>query len=165
MNRNQKIALGCGGGGCLVLILAVVAVVALIATGVIKAPGITSYTDSDSNSNENSNSNSNRNSNSNSSNRNSASNENENRSSSSSSMSDEDKHRLFQAAAGTRDPALMVTVSQKLGLVKSDGYSYTDEYGPFFKDHIPWILKNNAFMQTIDTPEKAREYVAEHIDD
>ncbi|HKO97506.1 MAG TPA: hypothetical protein VJU86_10960 [Pyrinomonadaceae bacterium] len=164
MNRNQKIALGCGGGGCLIVILAVVAIGALIATGVIKAPGITSYTDTNDNSNENSNSNSNFNSSANrNSNSNSAS--NSNRSSSSSSMSEDDKHKLFQAAAASQDADLVRRVSEKLGLLKPDG-SPTDEYAPFFKEHLRWIFRNTDFMQTtISTPEKAREYVNEHIDD
>jgi hypothetical protein len=161
MNRNQKIALGCGGGGCLIVILIVVGVVIAIATGVIKAPGLTSYTDSDSNTNSNSNYNSNDNSNSNSS----VSNRNSNSSSSSSSMTDDDKHRLFQAAAASQDADLTRRVSDKLDLLKPDG-TPNDNYVPFFKDHLRWIFKNTAFIQnTINTPEKARDYVNQHIDD
>lgn len=160
MNRNQKIALGCGGGGCLLVILIVVGVVIAIATGVIKAPGLTSYTDSDSNTNSNSNYNSNDNSNSNSS----VSNRNSN-SSSSSSMSDDDKHKLYQAAAASQDADLMRSVSDKLGLSKPDG-TPSDAYVPFFKEHLRWIFKNTDFIQNeINTPEKARQYVNEHIDD
>src|SRR4051812_17909125 len=100
MTRNGKIALGCGGAGCLGIILLVVLCVVLIATGYIRAPGITSYFETDnsnSNSNSNYNSNYNRNSNRNSnSNTNTDSNSNQ---SSSSSMSDDGKHKLFQAAA------------------------------------------------------------------
>jgi hypothetical protein len=156
MNRNQKIALGCGGGGCLGLILLVILGVVLVVTGVIKAPGL--Y-----NPGSNSNYNSNRNTNYNSSyNRNS--NLNSNRSSTSSSMSDDDKHKLFQAAAASRDASLTRRVSEKLGLLDANG-SPSEEYAPFFKDHIAWIFKNSAFMQTINTPEKARAYAEEHIDD
>ncbi len=159
MNRNQKIALGCGGGGCLGIILLVILGVVLVVTGVIKAPGLYNPdSDSNDNSNRNSNYNSpvNRNSNSNS-----TSNSN---SSSSTTMSDEDKHKLFQAAAASQDADLMRRVSDKLGLLKSDG-TPNDEYAPFFKDHLRWIFKNSDFMQTINTPEKARAYVNDHIDD
>jgi hypothetical protein len=156
MNRNQKIALGCGGGGCLGLILLVILGVVLIVTGVIKAPGL--YSPS-----SNSNYNSNRNSNFNSSyNRNT--NTNSNTSSSSSTMSEDGKHKLFQAAAASRDASLTRRVSEKLGLLKADG-SPSEEYAPFFKDHISWIFKNTDFMQSINTPEKARAYVNEHIND
>ena len=161
MNRNQKIALGCGGGGCLIVILIVVGVVIAIATGVIKAPGLTSYTDSDSNTNSNSNYNSNDNSNADSN----ASDRNSNSSSSSSSMTDDDKHKLYQAAVASQDADLVRRVSDKLGLLKTDG-TPSDDYVPFFKEHLRWIFRNTDFMQTtISTPEKAREYVNEHIDD
>ena len=159
MNRNQKIALGCGGGGCLGLILLVILGAVLVVTGVIKAPGL--YSPS-----SNSNYNSNRNSNYNSPyNRNSNTNSNRSSTSSTSStMSDDDKHKLFQAAAATRDASLTRRVSEKLGLMNADG-SATDEYGQFFKDHIAWLFKNTDFVQTINTPQKARAYVDEHIDD
>ena len=156
MNRNQKIALGCGGGGCLGLILLVILGVVLVVTGVIKAPGL--YSPS-----SNSNYNSNRNSNFNSSyNRNT--NANSNTTSSSSTMSEDDKHKLFQAGAVTRDAALNRRVWDKLGFLNSDG-SPNDEYGTFVRDHIAWLFKNTGFVQTINTPEKARAYVNEHIDD
>jgi len=156
MNRNQKIALGCGGGGCLGLILLVILGVVLVVTGVIKAPGL--YSPS-----SNSNYNSNRNSNFNSSyNRNT--NANSNTSSSSSTMSEDDRHKLFQAGAATRDAALNRRVWDKLGFLNANG-SPNDEYGTFVRDHIAWLFKNTDFVQTINTPEKARAYVNEHIDD
>ena len=162
MTRNTKIALGCGGAGCLGLVLAIVAVVVAIATGVIKAPGITSYFETDnsnSNSNYNYNSNVNRNSNTNTN-----SNSNSDQSSTSTSMSDDDKHKLFQAAATSDDSALSRRVWLKIGLVKADG-SANDDYGPFVREHIGWIFKNREFIQTINTPAKARAYGEEHIDD
>jgi hypothetical protein len=79
-------------------------------------------------------------------------------------MSDDDKHKLFQAAAASRDTALTKRVSEKLGLLNADG-SPTDEYAQFFKDHISWLFKNTDFMQSINTTEKARAYVEAHIDD
>lgn len=157
MNRNQKIALGCGGGGCLVIILAVVVVGVLIAAGYIAAPGITSYTDT------NSNSNSNRNSNFNSSNRNlnSNTNSNSNQSSSASDMTEDEKHRLYQAAGATKETALMLRILRKIGLGDGTGTDHQE----FIKAHIPWAMRNIQFVQSINTPEKARAYFDEHIDD
>ena len=40
MTKNTKIALGCGGAGCLGLILIVIIGAVLIVSGYIKAPGI-----------------------------------------------------------------------------------------------------------------------------
>ncbi len=155
MTRNAKIALGCGGAGCLGLIVVVVAVAVMIVTGVIKAPGIYSP-------NSNSNYNYNRNSNFNA-NANENSNANDS-SDSSSSLADDDKHKLFQAAAASQDQALMRRVWLKLGLMKSNG-ALSDDYADFTKAHIAWIFRNTDFIQTVNTPEKGRAYVDEHIDD
>ena len=157
MNRNQKIALGCGVGGCLGLILLVIVCVILVISGVIKAPGLYNP-DRGSNYNYNRNSNYNANLNSND-------NLNANSDSSdSSSLADDDKHKLFQAAASTQDQATMRRVWQKIGLMKANG-SLDDSYGPFVREHIGWIFKNSEFVQSVNTPEKARAYVDEHIDD
>jgi hypothetical protein len=153
MNRNGKIALGCGGAGCLGLILIVIVGAVLIVTGVIKAPGIYSP-----NSNSNYNYNSNRNSNLNS---NANTNENSNSDSTSSSMSDSDKHKLFQAAGITKDNELILRVIRKLGFGSGTGTDYQD----FMKGHFTWAMKNLEFIQSVNTPEKARAYVDEHIND
>jgi hypothetical protein len=158
MNKNQKIALGCGVAGCLGLILLVILVVVLAVLGYVALPG-TSRSNRNYSSNENSNYNSNANTDSNSD-----SNSNSDSSSSSSSMSEDDKHKLFQAAAATQDHALTRRVWEKLGLLKADG-SPNDDYGSFMKDHIGWVFRNTDFVQSISTPEKARAYVDEHIDD
>src|ERR1043166_4159487 len=96
MTRNQKIALGCGGAGCLGLIVVAIAGGLIYYFMMGQAARYRAATrDYNFNVNLNSNSNSsddtNRNSNSSSS------------SSSASSMSDDDKHKLFQAAAMTGD--------------------------------------------------------------
>jgi len=155
MTKNQKIALGCGGGGCLGLILLVILGAVLIVTGVIKAPGIYSP-----NSNSNININLNHNSNSNS-NTNTNDNSNSNSSSSSSSMSDDDKHKLFQAAGITKDNDLILKVIRKLGFGNGTGSDYSD----FVKGHFAWAMKNIEFIQSVNTPDKARAYVDAHIDD
>jgi len=153
MTKNTKIALGCGGAGCLGLILIVVVGAILIVTGVIKAPGIYSPR-SNYNYNYNSNYNSNRNSNYNS-------NLNSNTNSSSSSLTDDEKHRLFQAAGATKDNVVMLRMLTKIGFPNGQGAGYSD----FVKEHFPWAMKNLEFMQSVNTAEKARAYVDAHIDD
>jgi hypothetical protein len=155
MNRNGKIALGCGGAGCLGLILLVIVVAVLIVTGVVKAPGIYSPS-SNSNYNFNSNRNSNFNSNSNSND-----NANSNSDTTSSSMSDDDNHKLFQAAGITKDNDLILRVIRKLGFGSGAGTDYQD----FVKGHSAWALKNFDFIRSVNTPENARAYVDEHIND
>ncbi len=152
MTKNTKIALGCGGAGCLGIILIVIIGAVLIVAGVIKAPGIYSPR-----SNYNYNYNSNRNTN-----YNSARNLNTNTaSSSSSSLSNDDKHKLFQAAGATKDNLLILRVLDKIGFPNGQGAGYTD----FVKEHFGWAMKNLEFMETVNTAEKARAYVEEHIDD
>src|SRR6266404_6864360 len=126
MNRNQKIAIGCGAAGCLGLLAIVVVCVVLVMTGYISMPGRSSRANENFNANTNSNSNSNANENTNS-----------NSSSSSSSLSDDDKHKLFQAAGMTRDNALIQRVLHKLGFLTPDN-AISDDYKPFVKGHMEW---------------------------
>ena len=161
MTKNQKIALGCGGAGCLGLILLVILGVVLVVTGVVRAPGLYNP---DRNTNSNYNYNSNRNSNSNS-NANTNDNLNSNSSSdSSSSMSDDDKHRLLLAASLANDPELMQRVIRKLGFITDTG-RVSDDYAQFIKDHAAWAIRNQEFIRSVNSPELARAYVNAHIDD
>jgi hypothetical protein len=153
MNRNQKIAIGCGAGGCLGVILLVILVAVLIVSGVIKAPGIYSPSSRNYNYNYNSNYNSNNNANTND-------NTNSN-SSPSSSMSEDDKHKLFQAAGMTKDNALVLRVLRKIGYPLGSGEGYQQ----FLSDHIPWAQKNMTFVRSVIDADKARAYVDAHIDD
>jgi predicted metalloprotease len=157
MNRNQKIAVGCGVAGCLGLILLVILVVVLSVLGYVALPGMSS---SNRNYNLNANGNSNSNSNANTDS-NSDSNSNSDSSSSSSSMSEDDKHKLFQAAGLTKDNPLILRVLKKIGYPNGTGEGYSE----FIKDHFSWAMKNLEFIQSVNTPEKARAYVDEHIDD
>lgn len=159
MTRNTKIALGCGGAGCLGLILLVIVCAVLIVAGVIKAPGI--YSPS-SNYNYNSNRNSNYNYNANS-NTNDNVNSNSDSSSSSSSMSDDDKHKLLQAAGMANDTELLQKVLRKLGFITDRGVS--DDYAQFIKDHANWGARNLAFINSMRKPEAARDYVNAHLND
>jgi hypothetical protein len=154
MDRNTKIAVGCGGAGCLGLILIGIVCVVLFSTGYISMPGGSNDNRNENfnatNTNSNSNSNLNENSNSNSS--------------TSSSFSDDDKHKLFQAAGMSRDNALIQRVLHKIGLLTEDN-NLSDDYASFTKEHMEWAKKNTTFIQSVLTPEKARAYVDAHMND
>ena len=159
MNRNAKIALGCGGAGCLGLIVVVIAVALLIVFGVIKAPGLYNP-NRNSNDNYNFNSNSNNNSNSNS---NDNLNTNSDSSSSSSSMSDDDKHKLLMAASFANDTEMMQRVMRKLGFITDTGVA--PDYAQFLQEHAEWAHRNQDFINSVNTEESARAYLNAHIDD
>jgi hypothetical protein len=150
MNRNQKIALGCGGAGCLGLIVVVVAASLVYYFSQRRSTIISDDPTAD-------NVNSNRNSNSNS-------NSDDSSSDVPTSMNEDDQHKLFHAASATRDSAVMNRVWRKLGLTDADG-TPNDKYAEFTKDHIAWLFRNADFLQEIDTEQKARAYVDAHIND
>jgi len=157
MNRNQKIALGCGGAGCLGL------VVVVIAGCLIYFFAYRPITNRNYNFNVNTNRNSNTNDNTDvPSNVNANSNSSGSSSSDSSSMSDDDKHKLYYAAGMTGDGEVVRRVSVKLGLTDED-FTPGENYQKFVQEHIGWVLRNGDFIQTINTPEKARAYVNEHF--
>lgn len=145
MTRNQWIGAGCGGAGCLGLIVVV------LAAGII----YWSYRKPSAISNVNSNSSRSSDHNSNTTNSGPAS---------SSSLSEDNRHKLFQAASTANDNELMKKVNKKLGLLDADG-TPGKEYAEFVKDHVVWIFKNTDWIAEYDTPEKARAYVDEHIND
>jgi hypothetical protein len=150
MTKNTKIALGCGGAGCLGIILVVIIGAVLIVAGVVKAPGIYSPRSNynyNYNTNRYSNYNTNLNTNSDST--------------SSSTLNDDEKHKLFQAAGITQDNVLIMRVLTKIGFPNPTG----DEFKKFTSEHFAWATKNYAFIQSVITKEKARAYVEAHIDD
>ena len=161
MNRNQKIALGCGGAGCLGLIVLVIVGVVGYLFWMRQA---THSRDLDYIVNSNRNRNSDTDSNSSRPNVNASSNTSDSNSSSSSSSSltDDEKHRLYQAASMTADAELLRRVTVKLGLTNED-YSPSDEYAGFLKDHIMWAYRNGDFIQSLDSKEKALAYVNSHF--
>ena len=79
-------------------------------------------------------------------------------------MSDDDKHKLYQAAAMTGDRELTQRVSVKLGLLDDD-YTPGDNYQQFLTEHVGWVLRNTDFIQSINSPEKARAYVDQNFPD
>ena len=157
MTRNQKIALGCGGAGCLGLIVVGIAGVLIYYFAYRASPyrdyNFNTSTNRNSNSNDNSDITTNSNDNDNSSNTNS---------SSTSSLSTDDKHKLYHAAFVTGDEALIRRVSVKLGLMNDD-YTPGEEMAQFLASHAVWTFNNREFIQTIDTAEKARAYVDENF--
>ena len=162
MTKNQKIALGCGGAGCLGLIVVAIAGLLIYAL-VYRSPArsrsynINVSTNRNSNSNDNSDYSTNTNTNDNSSNSNSSS-------TSSSTLSKDDKHKLYNAAGLTGDSELIRRVLAKLDLLEDD-FSQGAKYQEFSEEHASWMINNLDFVQTINTPEKARAYVNEHISD
>ena len=156
MTKNQKIALGCGGAGCLGLIVVAVAG-GLLWFFLMRTPTRSYNFNTNSNTNRNSNVSTNRNSNSDNGDSNSS-----NSSSSSSSLSDDDKHKLYQAATMTADEATIRRVSVKLGLMNDD-YTPGDDYAEFVKDHVVWAFSNTDFISSLNTKEKAVAYVNEHF--
>src|SRR5215216_2272461 len=148
MNRNQKIALGCGGAGCFGLI------VVAIAGGLIYFFMRSAATNRNFNFNVSTNRNSNSNDNS--------SNFNGSSSSSDSSMTADDKHKLYQAAFVTGDAELLRRVSVKIGIMDAD-YTPGENYQSFVLEQVDWSLHNTDFINSINTPEKARAYINEHM--
>ena len=162
MNRNQKIALGCGGAGCLGLIVVVIAgcVIYFVYYSQNRRYSASNYnynfninSNSNSNSNDNTDFNSNANANSNSSNSSSTS---------ASSMSEDDKHKLYQAAGMTGDAEVIRRVSVKIGLMDED-YTPGENYQKFVEEHVSWAIRNTDFIQSINTADKARAYINEHF--
>ena len=148
MTRNQKIAVGCGIA--LVIGLFVAILVGVFAYFVWKRQNPMVVYNSNSNSNYNSNYNTNLNSRSTNSN--------------SSSLSEDQKHRIFQAAGATKDNELINRVLRNLDFVKPDG-SVSADYQKFLSEHIRWGMKNISFINSVNTPEKARAYVDAHLND
>jgi len=168
MNRNQKIALGCGGAGCLGLIVVAIAG-CLIYFLAYRSPrrtynsnyNVSTNRNSNSNDNTDFSTNSNSNTNDNTDNSNST-NSSTPSSTSTSSMSEDDKHRLYHAALQTGDQELMRRVSIKLDLMDSD-YTPGPNYQAFVDAHVSWVVRNIDFIGTINSPERARAYVNEHF--
>ena len=158
MNRNQKIALGCGGAGCLGLIVVTIVGCVIYFVYYAQSQRYTANRNYNFNINTNSNSNSNDNSDLNS-------NTNDNSSATdTSSMSEDDKHKLYQAASMTGDGELLRRVTVKIGLMDED-FTPGPNYQTFVAEHVSWAISNTAFIRSLDTPEKARNYVNENFPD
>ena len=77
-------------------------------------------------------------------------------------MSDDEKHKLFHCATMTGETELMTRVNVKLGLWAEDGVP-KDNYQQFATEHAIWVFQNMDWVRTINTTEKAKAYVEEHL--
>jgi TonB family protein len=137
MTKNQKILLGCGGAGCLGIVVCAIVVFGIFGYTISQiagnAPrrGPTTMTENIP-------------------------------APATASMSVEDKHKLFHAAGVTKDQSLIREVSQRTGMLNPDG-TPTPAFEPFIKEHLAWAIKNTAFIQEVKTPELARSYVSRYL--
>ena len=159
MTRNQKIALGCGGAGCLGLIVVAIAV----GVGLYFYQSATPRRNANINFNSNRNTNSNINSNSNENTDDDSTNTSSSNSSSSGSLSEDEQHRLYHAATMTGDAEVIRRVSVKLGLIEED-FSEGTKYSEFVGEHVAWAVRNYRWIaDNLNTQEKARAYINEHL--
>ena len=79
-------------------------------------------------------------------------------------MSKDDQHKLYYAAGLTGDSELIRRVLAKLDLLEND-FSQGAKFQEFSEEHATWMINNLDFVQSVNTPEKARAYVNEHISD
>jgi hypothetical protein len=154
--------------GPLLSILLLVAVVGAFAFRRMQGPNridINISSDSNYNSNDNSNYNWNRSNNDNldsNSNSSSTASDSTDESDDSTSMSETEKYRLFYAAAKSGDTSLQQRAAKKVGIVDSGGMP-TSSYQSFTKGMINWAFTDSAWVQTMDTPAKARAYAEERL--
>jgi hypothetical protein len=64
----------------------------------------------------------------------------------------------------TKDQELILRVMKKIGLFKADG-TPAEDYPQFIKDHIGWAVNNTDFINSVNTPDKAKAYVDQHLGD
>ena len=157
MTRNQKIALGCGGAGCLGLIVVAIAGCLIYLFAYPAASVTRTYNVNVDNANRSYNSNSNNNENANA-------NSSSSSSTAASDMSEDDKHKLYYAAGMTGDAELIQRVSVAIGLMNED-YTPGENHRKFVEEQAEWGARNTDFINSINTPEKARAYVNEHFPD
>jgi len=160
MTSKQKIALGCAGAGCLGVILVVI--IGGLVWYFVYRSAVTRRDEWLANINRNYNSNFNFNSNSNDNENANSNSSNSNTTADSTGLSEDDKHKLFQAANVTGDVELIRRVNVKLGLVDED-FTPSEKMSRFSAEHIAWAGRNYQFVLSINTPEKARAYVNEHL--
>lgn len=85
-----------------------------------------------------------------------------------SQLSDEERHRLYSAAlAASESPLesdLFRQVCQQIGIYDPNGKP-NEQYMAFVSQHVDWSMKSESdqFRREIDSKEKARDYVEEHL--
>src|SRR3990172_10312619 len=84
------------------------------------------------------------------------------------SFTNDEKHRLYSAALAASesplDTDLFKDVCKKIGIFDPDG-TPNDNYIAFVSEHVDWSLKSETdqFRHEIDSKDKARKYIAEHL--
>jgi len=81
---------------------------------------------------------------------------------SASAMSDDDKHKLFQAAAQCGDTGLRLEALKRMCLSPGENASRGD-FEKFVQAHTAWAAKNVLFVMSMSSQEKARDYVVQHM--
>jgi hypothetical protein len=81
---------------------------------------------------------------------------------SASAMSDDDKHKLFQAAAQCGDTSLRLEALKRICLSPGDNASRED-FEKFVQAHTTWATKNVFFIVSMSSQAKARDYVVQHM--
>jgi hypothetical protein len=81
---------------------------------------------------------------------------------SASAMSDDDKHKLFQAAAQCGDTALRLEALKRMCLSPGENAS-REEFEKFVQAHVAWAAKNVLFVMSMSSQATARDYVVQHM--
>jgi hypothetical protein len=81
---------------------------------------------------------------------------------SASAMSDDDKHKLFQAAAQCGDTQLRLEALKRICLSPGENASRED-FEKFVQAHTTWAAKNVLFIMSLSSQQKARDYVVQHM--
>src|ERR1041385_2147263 len=81
---------------------------------------------------------------------------------SASAMSDDDKHKLFQAAAQCGDTQLRLEALKRICLSPGENASRAD-FEKFVQAHTTWAAKNVLFIMSLSSQQKARDYVVQHM--
>jgi hypothetical protein len=79
-----------------------------------------------------------------------------------SAMSDDDKHKLFQAAAQCGDTQLRLEALKRMCLSPGENAS-REEFEKFVQAHTTWAAKNVLFVMSMSSQAKARDYVLQHM--
>lgn len=78
------------------------------------------------------------------------------------SMSEEEKYKLFYAASESADGSLVLLVSQKIGLYDAENRP-APNYTEFWEGYIKWTSKDKSFAKTLNTKEKAKDYISSRL--
>lgn len=83
-------------------------------------------------------------------------------------LSNEEKHRIYAAALAASDSPLdtqdFKDSCRAIGIIDDKG-NPTDDYIVFVSEHVNWSMKpeNGQFRREVDSKEKARQYLSQHL--